>query len=58
MKKASWIALTVAGVAITVVSLVSAGHAYNKRDERWKRNAQDRIGMRRDRYAIVSGSSI
>ena len=33
MKKASWIALTVAGVAITVVSLVSAVHAYNKGDD-------------------------
>jgi hypothetical protein len=33
MKKASWIVLTVAGVAITVVSLVSAGHAYNKGDD-------------------------
>lgn len=33
MKKASWIVLTVAGVAITVVSLVSACHAYNKGDD-------------------------
>ncbi len=33
MKKASWIVLTVAGVAITVVSLVSAGHAYHKGDD-------------------------
>jgi hypothetical protein len=33
MKKASWIALTVAGVAVTVVSLISAAHAYNKGDD-------------------------
>src|SRR5438477_177988 len=32
MKKASWIALTVAGVAITLLSLISAAHAYNKGD--------------------------
>ena len=32
MKKASWIVLTVAGVAVTLISLISAGHAYNKGD--------------------------
>ena len=32
MKKASWIALTVAGAAVTLISLVSAAHAYNKGD--------------------------
>jgi hypothetical protein len=33
MKKASWIVLAVAGVALTVVSLVSAAHAYNRSDD-------------------------
>ena len=32
MKKASWILLTVAGVAITLASLVSAAHAYRTGD--------------------------
>jgi len=32
MKKASWILLTVAGVAITLASLVSAVHAYRTSD--------------------------
>jgi hypothetical protein len=32
MKKASWIVLTLAGVAVTLISLVSAGRAYNKGD--------------------------
>jgi hypothetical protein len=33
MKKASWIILTVLGVAITLISLVSAVHAYRTRDD-------------------------
>jgi len=33
MKKASWIFLTVAGAAFILVSLVSAGHAYNTADD-------------------------
>jgi hypothetical protein len=33
MKKASWILLTVVGVAITLLSLVSAVHAYRTRDD-------------------------
>ena len=33
MKKASWILLTVFGVAITLISLVSAVHAYRTRDD-------------------------
>jgi hypothetical protein len=33
MKKASWIVLTVAGVALILFSLISAGHAYNKGDD-------------------------
>jgi hypothetical protein len=33
MRKASWIVLAVTGVAIVVLSLVSAGHAYNKGDD-------------------------
>jgi hypothetical protein len=33
MKKASWILLTVLGVAITLISLVSAVHAYRTRDD-------------------------
>ena len=33
MKKASWILLTVLGVAITLISLISAVHAYNTRDD-------------------------
>ena len=33
MKKASWILLTVVGVAITLISLVSAVHAYRTRDD-------------------------
>jgi len=33
MKKASWILLTVLGVAITLLSLVSAVHAYRTRDD-------------------------
>jgi hypothetical protein len=33
MKKASWIILTVLGVAITLLSLVSALHAYRTRDD-------------------------
>jgi len=33
MKKASWIVLTVTGVAVIVLSLVSAGHAYVKSDD-------------------------
>lgn len=33
MKKASWILLTVLGVAITVISLVSAVHAYSTGDD-------------------------
>src|SRR6185503_16467256 len=33
MKKASWILLTLVGVAVTVVSLISAGHAYNRDDD-------------------------
>jgi hypothetical protein len=33
MKKASWILLTLAGLAVTVLSLVSAAHAYNRRDD-------------------------
>ena len=32
MKKASWIVLTVAAVAVIVISLVSAAHAYNTKD--------------------------
>ncbi len=32
MKKASWIVLTVAGIAVILISLVSAGHAYNTGD--------------------------
>ena len=32
MKKASWIVLAVTGVALLVLSLVSAGHAYNTDD--------------------------
>ena len=32
MRKASWIVLTVAGIAVTVISLISAAHAYNKSD--------------------------
>jgi hypothetical protein len=32
MKKASWIVLIVAGAAVTLISLVSAAHAYNKSD--------------------------
>jgi hypothetical protein len=32
MKKASWIVLTIAGVAVTLISLISAGHAYNRGD--------------------------
>lgn len=33
MKKASWILLTVLGVAITLLSLVSATHAYRSQDD-------------------------
>src|SRR5438552_12614661 len=33
MKKASWILLTVVGIAITLISLVSAVHAYRTRDD-------------------------
>jgi hypothetical protein len=33
MKKASWIVLTLVGVAITVISLVSAYHAYTADDD-------------------------
>jgi hypothetical protein len=33
MKKASWILLTVVGVAITLLSLVSVVHAYRTRDD-------------------------
>jgi hypothetical protein len=33
MKKASWIVLTVLGVAITAISLVSVIHAYNTGDD-------------------------
>lgn len=33
MKKASWILLTVVGVAITLISLVSAIHAYRPSDD-------------------------
>src|SRR5262249_39347431 len=33
MNKASWIALTVGGVAITLLSLVSAAHAYRTTDD-------------------------
>jgi hypothetical protein len=33
MKKASWILLTVLGVAITLISLVSAAHAYRTGDD-------------------------
>jgi peptidoglycan/LPS O-acetylase OafA/YrhL len=33
MKKASWILLTVLGVAITLISLVSASRAYNRADD-------------------------
>src|SRR5919199_5218101 len=33
MKKASWILLAVLAVAITVLSLVSAAHAYRTRDD-------------------------
>ena len=33
MKKASWILLTVLGVAITLISLVSAVHAYRTSDD-------------------------
>ena len=33
MKKASWILLTVLGVAITLLSLVSAAHAYRPQDD-------------------------
>jgi hypothetical protein len=33
MKKASWILLTVLGVAITVISVVSAVHAYRPSDD-------------------------
>ena len=33
MKKASWIVLTVLGAAITVISLVSAVHAYRTSDD-------------------------
>ena len=33
MKKASWILLTVGGVAITLLSLVSAVHAYRTSDD-------------------------
>jgi len=33
MKKASWILLTVVGVAITLISLVSAVHAYRTSDD-------------------------
>jgi hypothetical protein len=33
MKKASWILLTVVGVVITLLSLVSAVHAYRTRDD-------------------------
>ena len=33
MKKASWILLTVLGVAVTLLSLVSAVHAYRTRDD-------------------------
>ncbi len=33
MKKASWILLTVLGVAITLLSLVSAAHAYRTHDD-------------------------
>jgi hypothetical protein len=33
MKKASWILLTVLGVAITLISLVSAAHAYRTSDD-------------------------
>ena len=33
MKKASWILLTVVAVAITLISLVSAVHAYRTRDD-------------------------
>jgi hypothetical protein len=32
MKKASWILLTVSGIAVILISLVSAGHAYNPAD--------------------------
>ena len=32
MRKASWIVLTLAGVAVTLISLISAAHAYNKKD--------------------------
>lgn len=32
MKKASWIVLTIAGLAVLLISLVSAAHAYNKGD--------------------------
>ena len=33
MKKASWIVLTILGVAITAISLVSVVHAYNTGDD-------------------------
>ena len=33
MKKASWIVLTLAAVAVIAISLVSAAHAYNKSDD-------------------------
>jgi hypothetical protein len=33
MNKASWIVLTVAGVAVILISLVSAARAYNKGDD-------------------------
>jgi hypothetical protein len=32
MKKTSWIVLTLAGLAVTVISLISAGHAYDQGD--------------------------
>ena len=33
MKKASWILLTLLGIAITLISLVSASRAYNRADD-------------------------
>jgi len=54
MKKASWIVLTVAGVGLIVLSLVSAGHAYNTGDD--YRIAGTRVSqVAAGRDAIASG---
>ena len=49
MKKASWILLTVAGIAITLASLLSAAHAYRTGDD---------YGIGNSRVSRVAGGDI